>query len=119
MSGALSGGLAIFPGNYEVGGRGRGLESDPQKLVVKSGDNPAVNVAMHNAKDPNAYPTSVDPSQARAGNGVLPPKREVTYASYDEVYPPGPGRVVLETLCMHCHGENFFPMGPRSAQGWK
>src|SRR4029450_6131258 len=43
----------------------------------------------------------------------------MTFASYDEIYPPGPGRVVLETLCMGCHGDNYFSTNPRSAQGWK
>jgi streptogramin lyase len=111
--------VAVLPGNYEITVKARGLESDPQPIAVKAGNNPDVKVAMHAAKDPTQYPTSVDPSQARAPNGVLTPRREVTYASYEEIYPPGPGRVVLETLCMNCHGENFFPMSPRSAQGWK
>jgi streptogramin lyase len=111
--------VAVLPGNYEITVKARGLESDPHALVVKAGGNPDVRVAMHEARDPNQYPSSVDPSQARAPNGVLTPRREVTYASYGEIYPPGPGRVVLETLCMNCHGENFFPMSPRSAQGWK
>ena len=111
--------VAVMPGDYEIVVKARGLESDPQPLVVKSGDNPALKVALHDAKDPRAYPTSVDPSEARASNGAMPAKRELTYASYEEIYPPGPGRVVLEKTCMQCHGENFFAMNPRSAQGWK
>src|SRR5439155_27319996 len=111
--------VAVMPGNYEIVVKGRGLESDPQPVVVKAGTNPALKVAMHDGKDPHAWPTSVDPSEARASNGLLPPKREITYASYEEIYPPGPGRVVLEKTCMQCHGENFFSMSPRSAQGWK
>jgi hypothetical protein len=118
-SGGVFRAVALFPGNYELVVKGRGLESDPQKLVVKAGDNPAVKVAMHNAADPNQYPTSVEPSLARTANGILPPKQEVSFGGYDEVYPPGPGRDVLETLCMNCHGENFFSMRPRSASGWK
>ena len=111
--------VAVMPGNYELVVKARGLESDPQTILVKPGTGAPLKVSMRDAKDPNAYPTSVDPSQARGGNGVLPPKREVTFASYEEVYPPGPGRVVLEKTCMMCHGENFFSMSPRSAQGWK
>jgi streptogramin lyase len=111
--------VAVMPGNYELVVKARGLESDPQAVVVKSGTNSPLKVAMHDAKDPNAYPTSVDPSEARAANGLLPPKLEVTYARYEEIYPPGPGRVVLEKTCMMCHGENFFSMSPRTAQGWK
>ena len=111
--------VAVMPGNYELVVKARGLESDPQPVVVRSGTNPALRVALHDAKDPRAYPTSVDPSEARASNGAMPAKRELTYASYEEIYPPGPGRVVLEKTCMQCHGENFFAMNPRSAQGWK
>ncbi|PYR36869.1 MAG: hypothetical protein DMF90_08685 [Acidobacteria bacterium] len=111
--------VALFPGNYELTVKARGLESDPQPIVVRAGDNPAVTVAMHSARDPNQYPSSVDPALARTANGVLEPKQEVTLASYDEIYPPGPGRDVLETLCMNCHGENYFPLRPRSAAGWR
>ena len=111
--------VAVFPGNYELTVKARGLESDPQPIVVKAGDNPAVTMAMHNAADPNQYPSSVDPAFSRTANGVLAPKQEVTLASYDEIYPPGPGRDVLETLCMNCHGENYLPLRPRSAAGWR
>ncbi|MEQ1870135.1 MAG: hypothetical protein ABL961_08950, partial [Vicinamibacterales bacterium] len=68
-------------------------------VTVKAGTNPALTVRMHDSKDPNAYPTSVDPAEARAGNGVLPPKKEILYASYDEIYPPGPGRDAIERVC--------------------
>ncbi len=111
--------VAMFPGNYEVTVRGRGLESQPQKVTVKAGENPAVKVAMAATKDPNQYPTSVDPALARSGNGALAPKPEVQFASYEEIYPPGAGREVLENLCFKCHGENTFPMRTRSASGWR
>jgi streptogramin lyase len=111
--------VAVMPGNYEVVVKARGLEAEPQKVFVKAGTNPPLKVALRDAKDPNAYPTSVDPSEARASTGVLSAKKELTYASYEEIYPPGPGRVVLETLCMHCHGQSYFSQNPRSAQGWK
>jgi streptogramin lyase len=111
--------VALFPGNYQLTVKARGLESDPQPIVVKPGNNPAVTVAMHNAADANQHPSSVDPALSRTANGVLPPKQEVALASYDEIYPAGAGRNVLETLCMNCHGENYFPIRPRSAAGWR
>ena len=111
--------VAVLPGTYELVVKGRGLESDPQSVTVKAGTNPSLTVRMHDSKDPNAYPTSVDLDEVRAANGVLPPKKEILYASYDEIYPPGPGREVIERVCMQCHGENFFPTSPRSPQGWK
>jgi streptogramin lyase len=111
--------VALFPGNYELVVRGTGLQSAPQKLSIKAGDNAAAKVAMTATADPNKWPTSVEPDQARTAGGVLPPKVAVTFASYEEIYPAGPGRDVLETLCMGCHGENFFPMNPRSPAGWR
>ena len=111
--------VAMFPGNYEVTVRGRGLESQPQKVVVKTGENPALKFTMAATKIPNQYPTSIDPAAARSGNGALGPKPEVQFASYEEIYPPGAGREVLENLCFKCHGENTFPMRTRSASGWR
>jgi virginiamycin B lyase len=111
--------VAVMPGNYQLTLKARGLESDPQPLVVRAGTNPAVTVAMHDAADPNHDPSSVDPAAVRTANGAPAGKRPIQYASYDEIYPAGPGRVVLETLCMNCHGENYFPGAPRSAEGWK
>ena len=43
---------------------------------------------------------------------------EFEYASYDEIYPPGPGREVAEQVCMACHGENFFPTRPGTERQW-
>src|SRR5262249_33596494 len=98
--------VAMFPGNYELIVRARGLESSPQQLVVKTGDNPPVTIAMHDAKDPNQYPSSVEPSTVTVNNGAQwTGSMSVTLASYEEIYPPGPGRVVLESLCFNCHGE--------------
>ena len=46
--------VAVMPGNYEIVVKARGLESDPQPVVVKAGTNPALTVAMHDGKAPNA-----------------------------------------------------------------
>jgi streptogramin lyase len=111
--------VAVFPGDYQLTVKARGLESDPQPIKVQAGMNPDFKVAMHAAKDPDVWPSSVDPALSRGGNGILGAKKEITLASYEEIYPPGPGRDVLENTCMHCHGQNFFAMSPRAAAGWK
>lgn len=37
---------------------------------------------------------------------------------YDEVYPPGPGRVIVERTCNACHAVNFLPYNvPRDYSG--
>jgi len=111
--------VAIFPGNYEVSVAAKGLESEKRQLFVKAGTNSEIKLTMKDAKDPDQIPTSVDPSLARNSNGSLQAKKQVQLASYEEIYPPGPGREVLERTCMHCHGQNYFPINPRSAQGWR
>src|ERR1035437_6087334 len=47
------------------------------------------------------------------------PGQPVTYAPYDTVYPPGPGREILENRCMPCHGVNFYNRQKRTKQGWE
>ena len=94
--------LALFPGNYEVVVRAKGLESDAQTLMVRAGDNPKLTIAMH------------------AGQGVDPaPQANVTFARYSEIYPQGPGLQVVEQGCMRCHDENFIPARPASEDVWK
>ena len=38
--------VALFPGNYEVSARTGALQSDMQKLVVKAGDNPEIQLSL-------------------------------------------------------------------------
>jgi streptogramin lyase len=100
--------VALLPGNYEIYAQARGLESDVQKLAVKNGDGPQVRLSLRDAANADRFP----------GAGSAPP-RELTLLTYDEIYPPGPGKRVLEEVCMTCHGENFVPARPRSAAGWQ
>ena len=99
--------VALLPGNYEINVQSRGLESDVQKLTVKAGDRPSLKLSMHESSD-TGFPSAVKTSS-----------RQVSFLSYDEIYPPGPGKRVMEEVCMTCHGENFFPMRPRNAAGWQ
>ncbi|MBI4520956.1 MAG: hypothetical protein HY701_08960, partial [Gemmatimonadetes bacterium] len=90
--------VALFPGSYEVSVRtGDGsLESDVRRVRVAAGDNPTVNLALRPAAN-------------------RPMRRE---ASYEEIYPPGPGREVAERTCMICHQENFLSGRPASREEW-
>jgi streptogramin lyase len=100
--------VALLAGNYEIRAEARGLQSEVQKLVIRNGDNPQVKLALQDASNAERFP----------GAGSAPP-RELTLASYDEIYPSGPGKRVLEEVCMTCHGENFVPGRPRTAGGWQ
>lgn len=88
--------VALFPGNYEVSATTKGLESDVQKVVVKAGDNPKMKVSLRPAADTAARDER----------------------SFDEVYPPEPGREIAERTCMICHGENFLSSRPGSEASW-
>ncbi len=83
--------VAVMPGNYELVAKARGLESDPQPIVVRSGTNPAVKVAMRDAKDPNQYPTSVDPSEARSSQRCPAAAASDHLCQLRRALPGGPG----------------------------
>jgi hypothetical protein len=57
--------VAVMPGSYELVVKGRGLESDPQPVVVKSGTNPALKVARR-----QGFPGVSDLRRSRGGKGV-------------------------------------------------
>lgn len=67
--------VSLFPGNYEVSVLAKGLESDVQKLLVKTGDSAKLKLSL------------------RAAKTNAPAAEELPY---DTVYPPGPGRDVAE-----------------------
>jgi hypothetical protein len=79
--------VALLPGSYEINVQARGLESDVQKLAIKAGDRPQVKLSMREASSADRFPS-----------GVPAPARELTLQSYDEVYPPGPGKQVMEEV---------------------
>ena len=94
--------VALFPGNYEVVVRAKGLESAAQTIALRAGENTKLSLAM------------------QAGQGVQPaPQANVTFARYSEIYPQGPGLQVIEQGCMRCHDENFIPARPASEDVWK
>jgi mono/diheme cytochrome c family protein len=100
--------VALLPGNYEINVQARGLESDVQKLAIKAGDYPQVKLSLREGSSPGRFPSA-----------AATPARDITLQSYDEIYPPGPGKQVMEEVCMTCHGENFFPLRPRNEAGWQ
>ena len=119
--------VALFPGNYEVTVQAMGgLESDVQKLVLKAGDRPTLKLSLRDSTVTEQFPSAVPHQSIDWGPTVglwLPPtapKKHIAFQSYDEIFPPGPGKEALEEVCMVCHtGENFFPLNPKSEAGWK
>lgn len=104
----------LIPGNYELSVQTNGLASDVQKLEVKAGSNLTVNLKMHEAEtEPQHQAYFADPRRD--------PKQDFTnlkFATYDEMFPAGRERSLMEKNCIECHGVNFFPLNPRTAEKW-
>ena len=93
--------INMFPGNYELSVRAKGLESDVQKLALKAGENGPAKLAMRE--------TGNDPSR----------RPDVEYQSFDAIYPAGPGLAVAKRTCIACHGASFLPSHQWGEEQWK
>ena len=99
----------MFPGRYELNIEKTGFTAAPQIVELKPGENTRANFEL--VADPK-----VDIDAQFAGSKYL--VEEVQLADYDSVYPPGPGRVLVEKTCVICHGVNYLPGGPRNVAAW-
>ncbi|MSO98373.1 MAG: hypothetical protein EXR11_09180 [Rhodospirillaceae bacterium] len=86
----------LFPGKYEVTLRKEGFAGSPITVEVKSGAQARADIALKESKTEPTYVGGMT-----YGTAKIEP--------YDEIYPSGPGRDVLERTCIVCHGVNFFP----------
>ena len=106
--------VALFPGTYEVSASTKHLESDVRTVTVAAGAAAEIDLTLG--------PLSGDapPLVIPAGRTAMESGRAgaFEFASYDEIYPPGPGKEVAEQVCMACHGENFFPTRPGTERQW-
>ena len=107
--------VALFPGTYEISASTKHLESDVQTLTVNSGEAGEASLSMR-ALEGDAPPLVIPTGRTAMANRSA---GAVEYQSYDEIYPPGPGKEVAEQVCMACHGENFFPSRPGAEGQWK
>ena len=90
----------LFPGNYELSVKAKGLESDVQKLALKAGENGPAKLSMRE--------TGNDPSR----------RPDLEYRSFEEIYPPGPGLEVAKRTCIACHGPSFLSARAWNAEQW-
>ncbi len=97
----------LFPGNYEVSVTKNGFSGgDVQKVTITAGSNATADFALQEgAYRPN--------QQMRSGL----PKNE-PLLPYDELYPPGEARMIIERTCMRCHGPDFLPNKQWDADQW-
>jgi virginiamycin B lyase len=91
--------INVLPGTYEVTVEKPGFVNQVRKVVVKAGAVETVDFALRTG-------------QNQDGTGKLT-------ASYDEIYPPGAGRDILERSCSMCHGKSFIAQrAGLDANGW-
>jgi virginiamycin B lyase len=89
--------MNLLPGNYEVSAEVKGLESDVQKIELKAGGKETVSLSLH-------------PAVHKPGS--------VEMLSYEEIYPKGEGRTIVERTCIGCHGPNYLPSHQWNADQW-
>ena len=106
--------VALFPGTYEVSASTKHLESDLQTVTVSAGDAAEINLTLGELAG-DAPPLIIPAGRTAMERGAA---GAFEFASYDEIYPPGPGKAVAEQVCMVCHGENFFPTRPGTERQW-
>jgi virginiamycin B lyase len=90
----------LFPGDYEVSVATKGLQnlaSDVSKITLKAGQRATMNLSMH---------------EVPAG------QKQIEYLPFNEIYPQGRGRAVLQRTCVYCHGENFLPSKHWNEKQW-
>lgn len=105
--------VAMFPGRYEVRASANGLAADIRPLQIKAGDNPKLSLAMHTVA-PETGPVSRSISISGQDK-----RADVVFDTYENIYPPGEGRDIIERTCMVCHGESWLPAQPAPRDVWE
>jgi virginiamycin B lyase len=111
--------INLLAGTYEAVVARRGFASDTQKIIVRAGETSTADFALHDA-DPAPRSGINGPSTVVAypGRATILDKDVAFVRDYDTLYPPGPGRDVLERVCMSCHGVNVFSQKQWDHAAW-
>jgi len=110
--------INVLPGTYKVTAERRGFTPVAQTVTVKVGETITADLSMKDGPDVAANVNG--PATVTGYPGPGPITGDVEFVSdYDRLYPPGPGRVVLERTCMACHGNNFYGMKQYDHAGWE
>jgi streptogramin lyase len=117
----------LLPGRYEITLRhGRSIASPAaaaRVLTIAAGQRAVTDFEAQRGSDAGRDGAG---GQADYVGGMTYP--DATVEPYDAIYPPGPGRDILERTCMGCHTVQLFaynrfrtyPTGrlPKDAEGW-
>jgi streptogramin lyase len=100
----------LLPGNYEVSVKKNGFTVDAKKISITAGSKATADFVLQDAPiKPNRTVHTLE--------GPHGPTN-VAAVSYDELYPPGNGRKLIEKTCMLCHGVDFVPSHQWDADQW-
>ncbi len=125
----------LFPGSYEVTirpatGQVFSKSFTPQTLALNVGvEKPArLDFTLEDATAEPDYVGGMTYQGGWADIPGLPPTPDARVLPYDEIFPPGPGRDIIERTCNGCHPPHLFsynafrtfPTGraPRNKAGW-
>ncbi len=95
----------LFPGHYEVTITKNGFAPQTAQVDVRAGALAKIDFALQDAPLRETY----------IGGATYADHK---IATYDAIYPPGPGRDVIERTCMVCHGVNFLPGLAQPREAW-
>ena len=93
--------INLIPGSYSVSVKKDGLMTEVKKLDVTPGANLVADFSLQDGAFTSA--------QQALFNGPATPRQQPVAANYDELYPAGPGKAIVERTCVSCHGINFLP----------
>src|SRR2546427_2249395 len=91
----------LLSGHYEVAVKKNGFTTDVQKVQAKAGAKLKADFSLTEG--------SFTPAQLALFNGPGPLRPQPLPVPYDELYPAGVGKAVVERTCVACHGSNFLP----------
>jgi virginiamycin B lyase len=109
----------LFPGNYEVTikpATGQlftdGFEPQTKQISIAIDEHVTLDFSLQSKEFAPDYVGGMTYqggwSDAVPGNPFPPPSPDAKVYPYDEIYPPGPGRDIMERTCMGCHTVQFF-----------
>ncbi len=100
-----------LPGRYEVYVVEDGYNSPKPAADLSAGGSASVDIAVTKNEQRVLAPSIV------AAETLRP--TAVQEVSYDELYPPGPARDILERTCIPCHNNDALNRYHRNEQGWR
>ncbi len=104
----------LLPGGYRIWAEKTGLTSRHEMMRIHGPGEIELNLAMAPGPDnPLTLKDSSKPGPQFGGVG-----KGAELVSYDEMYPPGPGRDLAEPTCLTCHGHSFLPANRMNRPQW-